>query len=276
MKLMNFKVALMCASLVLFAVACDDDDDDDDATTDTEAVDDDDAAVDSEDTEDETTEATVTITFEDATLGDEGYLTDQAYTESGYVFSNNYSSYEYDGYTYTSWDGYAISSLTDKKTVGYTNQYSVYADGGCDGSSKFAIAYYSEYSGVTTYIKREDGATFTPYSAYLCLTTYTYWSIVSGDDYATAFASGDYFNVIVTGYDADGSATGSVTIPVADYTGSELELYDEWTECSLSDLGEVSSIAITMESTDTITYDGETYYMNTPSYIAIDNLVLSE
>lgn len=264
MKFMNFKVALMCASLALFAVACDDDDDEDDVTTtDEEMLDDDDAAVDDE------TAATVTITFEAAELNESGYLNSSAYTESGYSFNNSYYA------DYDSWSGFAISNNVDQTTAGYLNQYSVYATSGAESSAKFAVAYYSE-GYFTPTITREDGATFTPYSASFCLTTYTYLSILNGDDYSTAFAEGDEYVIYVTGYDADGQQVGQVEIYGAEFTSVSNSVLDTWTEQDLSSIGEVSSLAITMTSTDTTTYDGETYYMNTPAYIAIDNLVVSE
>ena len=108
-----------------------------------------------------------TIGFEQAALGTDGFIwgKDQAteqddtdysgspiksniyygpvYTEKEAKVYTYYSDY---GHTYETWNGFVISNHTDKKTEGYTNDKSVYADGGANGSAQFAAAYYAAWT----------------------------------------------------------------------------------------------------------------------------------
>ncbi len=232
---MNKKVilaALFCCTVFGFT-ACDDDDDDD---------------------------KLVTITFESANLGEAGYINNADYTESGYTFSNNYDE------QYGSWDGFAVSNQTDMETEGYLNQFSVYGNGGANGSKQFGIIYMGFTDNPT--IARADGASFEPKSVMLSLTTYTYLSTQKGDSFAKKFGEGDYFRVTITGTAADGTKK-VLDIDVIDIDKNIA--FTSWTKVDLDELDDVVKLEFTFSSSD----NGD-WGMNTPGYIAIDNFVVEE
>ena len=209
--------------------------------------------------EDDDDEKLVTLTFESADLGETGYINNAAYTESGYTFNNNYDT------QYGSWDGFAVSSKTDKEIEGYQNQYSVYGNGGANGSKQFAVAYqgFTENPNIT-----RDGAAFQPRSAQFSLTTYTYLSTQKGDTYAKKFVAGDYYRVTVIGTLANGSKK---EIEFDAININQNVAFTSWTKVDLSDLGSVVKVEFKFSSTD----NGD-WGMNTPGYIAIDNVVIAE
>lgn len=223
--------------------------------------------------EDDDNSVNNTITFEAAELPETGFINNASYTEAGYVFSNFYDE------KYSSWNGFAVSNNVDKETAGYMNQYSVYADCGAKKSKNFAVAYYSEYNAYSDdqfpEISREDKKYFNLNSAELCLTTYTYLSIMNGDAYAKKFEHGDYYEVIFSGVTSDGdpiydSKTKEpieVVVPVVDFRDDKSVIFDKWTKVDLSVLKGVDAVRISARSSDTA-YG----FMNTPAYIAIDNL----
>lgn len=234
--------ALFCCSAPLFT-ACDDDDDDE--------------------------KAIVTITFEDADLSKLGYINNESYTESGYQFNNIYDD------TYGSWCGYAISKQTDTETEGYINQYSVYAGAGANNSANFAVGYqgatYDEnWNSTPVYptFSRIDGAEFKPQSAYFALTTYTYLSTQNGDGFAKKFVAGDYYLVDVIGVAADGTEK-HVTFDAINIDKNIS--FSTWRKVDLTALGSVVKVEISFESSD----NGD-YGINTPTYIAIDNIAVEE
>lgn len=233
---MNKKVilaALFCCTVFGFT-ACDDDDDDD--------------------------VKTVTITFESANLGETGYINNEAYVESGYTFNNNFDD------QYGSWDGFAVSNQTDMETEGYQNQYSVYGNGGANGSKQFGVIFmgFTENPNITF----NDGAAFKPVSAQFALTTYTYLSTQKGDSFAKKFGEGDFFRVTVTGIAADGTAKN---IDIDAINIDKNIAFTSWTKVDLSELGEVVKLEFIFSSSD----NGD-WGMNTPGYIAIDNFEVVE
>lgn len=235
---------LFCCTMPFFT-ACDDDDDDNEE------------------------ENVITITFENANLAEKGYINNQKYVENGYQFSNVYNE------DYDSWYGYAISNQTDKETEGWANQYSVYAGEGANKSANFAIAYLgAEYdenwvaTPVYPLFERVDGAAFKPKSAYFALTTYTYLSTRNGDDFAKKFEAGDYYRINVIGTAIDGKET-KVTFDAVNIDNNIA--LTTWKEIDLTQLGSVVKVEISFESTDS----GD-WGINTPTYIAVDNIAIVE
>lgn len=208
----------------------------------------------------------IDIEFENVDLGETGYVNNVNYVEDNLTFTNNYNA------SYGSWSGFSISSKTDMETAGYLNQYSIYGTSGVAGSSNFAVAYYSAYDETEPTFAFPDNIQHKIVSAYFSLTTYTYLAITEGNDGSgavTAFTleNNDLYTVVATGYDAADTKTGEITIKLADYTGAEALLFDQWTKVDLSALGKVNKVKFMVTSTDT----GD-WGMNTPSYFAVDNI----
>ena len=88
----------------------------------------------------------IVIDFEGVDLGETGVWNGSDLSGSFTVGSATfYCVYAHDdmyGYDYCN-GGIAVSNLTDRETPGYSNQYSVYAEGGAAGSEQFGVVYYS-------------------------------------------------------------------------------------------------------------------------------------
>lgn len=219
-----------------------------------------------------------TIDFEDVTLGSEGYFNgaDKSgelvngewikYIQSSSAeFMNTYGETEWGSY----WNGFAISSLKDTTTAGYTNQYSSMAGSGVAGSKQFAVAYDS----AVIYTQRIDPAervekTF-PLSLMITNSTYTYRTIKDGDQFTSKFAEGDWYKVIIRGYKS-ATLTGTVEYYLADFRNGKSLIVKDWRKVDLSGLGQVERLELTFDSSDK-----SAGWINTPTYACIDNLIIA-
>ncbi|MEM7576170.1 MAG: DUF4465 domain-containing protein [Planctomycetota bacterium] len=173
--------------------------------------------------------------------------------------------------------GWVAADGTDTTTPGFLNQYSAFPGSGADGSEVFAVAF-----GGSSVIDLPVG--ITPVSTQWTATTYTALSILQGDSFAKQFGGPtgddpDLFTVTLTGYDAPGGLAGGgavtgtpVTLTLADYTFVDNSLdfvVDTWETADLTPLGDARSIGLSFFSTDVGNFG-----INTPTYLAIDNLTL--
>jgi len=224
--------------------------------------------------------STITIDFEDVTLNSEGYwngsdlsgtpVLEEAWGEqitnyygffkSGIAAFNNKYTEEW-----FSWSGFACSSLKDKTTPGYMNQYSVYGNGGANGSKQFAVAYVAEEASDFQF---QDGIEKTIQSIMVNNSTYAYLALKDGGAPAKDFEASDWFKVTFTGYNAQGNKTGAKEFYLADFRNGKTYICSDWTKVELSSLGKVNKIEITLSSTD-----NTGVFMNTPAYVCLDNLV---
>lgn len=212
---------------------------------------------------------TTEVTLEDLSLETESYWngSDQSgsFESNGITFLNWYNP------EYFSWSGFSYSNITDNTTPGYMNQYSAIPGSGVDGSSVYAVHYH--YMLDTAIVNINSSVS----GMYVTNATYTYFSMKDGDAYAKKFGGTDgndpdWLLLTITGIDNDGNSTGSVEYYLADYrfeNNDQDYIVDSWEWVDLSSLGEVSKLAFSLASTD----NGD-WGMNTPSYFAIDNLIL--
>lgn len=203
----------------------------------------------------------VLIDFNDLPLPGPDYTAGAGFTSEGVAFTGG-----------VFW-GWTYSDVNDSTTGDYTNQYAAYPGEDLDGVGSYAIGYNDG-----SYINLPAG--LRPESAAVTNTTYAALTVRDGNQFSTAFggASGDepdLFTVTLTGYsaaDGGGEATGSVEVVLADYRFSDNSLdyvLDSWLGVDLTPLGDASSIGLTFFSTDV----GQ-WGINTPTYVALDNLVL--
>lgn len=172
--------------------------------------------------------------------------------------------------TWSSWGGFAASTVLDKATPGMVNQYATYAGSGANGTPVFAVGYSPAWARLS-----DTSTTKTVSSIMICNTTYAGLSMKNGDDYAKKFGgdSGDdedWFLLTITGYDENRNQTGTVEFYLADYRFSDNTqdyIVDEWTEVDLGRLGKVAQLKFSLTSSDM----GD-YGMNTPAYFCADEL----
>jgi hypothetical protein len=216
----------------------------------------------------------VTLAANSATYGGPGTLADyqpeQVTLTSGSVsFRTTITRYSPDEY----WSGFAFSNKGDTTTNTYTNDTSSFTGGGAGGTGTFAVAYWQTYN-PPPLIGLPPG--MQPVSVKLVNTTYTALTILDGDpnNFSSGkYEAGDYLSVTFTGnsaLDGTGTTTGAATFFLADFRGGNALIVDEWTDFSLAALGAARSIVIDFASSDVGPWG-----INTPTYVALDNLTLA-
>jgi Domain of unknown function (DUF4465)/PEP-CTERM motif len=174
--------------------------------------------------------------------------------------------------------GWSYSDVNNPTTAGFGNQWAASPGTGVGGSGNYVI-----------------GTTFDPNAAFFNLpvghrvnslfvtnTTYAAQSMLNGDGFAKKFGGTtgndpDFFRVTVTGFETvnvAGSTTGSVEYFLADYRFADNSLdhvVTNWRLLDLTGLGAARSIGIRFDGTD----NDPVFGLNTPAYVAIDNLSLT-
>ena len=214
------------------------------------------------------------VTFEDFGLPPQSY-DNNAGPSGQFVVDGNQFNNSYDA-TYGSWSGWAISSMTDTTTPGYTNQYSAITGSGANNSQTYAVAFTfgqnaDPFNPAGSYINLAPGAT--PLSVQVTNTTYAYLSMLNGGSFVHKFGTGDYFLLDVKGYtgaEGTGKQVGEVDFYLANFLGSNSYIINTWQTLDLSSLAGAESLQFGLSSSD----NNMLYGMNTPAYFAIDNLVL--
>ncbi len=185
------------------------------------------------------------------------------WSSGGANFNNSYTDF---GGGFYAWDGFSYSTANDTTTGGFTNQFSAFAS---SNAGAYAIAFPA--STITF------SEAITPQSIRLTNNTYAAFDMASGSFFSKKFggASGndpDWFKVTLTGRDATAAVTGAVEFYLADFRflDSALDyLVDDWTTVDLGALGTgVKTLALTFASSDVGAFG-----INTPSYVALDDLV---
>lgn len=234
---------------------------------------------------------TVTVSFESASvrsvgLGSAFWVGNTGFTTQGLGFSGQ------------SYGGFVASQSTALSGWGYfwvtgspqAAEISAYANlptgGGAGGSQTFAVA-----SDSSSTINLPAGATAQSVKA--TNTATAFYSLRDGDQFARPFGKvfdenngengawvdasvPDWFKVTFTGYTGTGrtgTVTGQVDFFLADYRFANSAadyIIQDWTQIDLSSLGAARSIGLGFTSTD-----NGTWGMNTPSYVALDDLVVA-
>jgi len=224
-----------------------------------------------------TASAEVLIDFEDLSLSPGSFYDGgpnanaDGWTSNGVTFGNQYSVDPlYGGF----WGGWAYSNVTDNVTPGFGNQYSAIAGGGAGGSGIYAVGYSTSQ----TFFNLPTGMKVQ--SALLTNTTYAALDILEGSEYSKQFTTGDRFSVVFTGYrglSKGGAITGEVTFDLADFTSFNPDndnrndfVISDWTSVDFTALGRAKSVGISFLSTDMGAFG-----INTPVYVAIDNLTIT-
>lgn len=209
-------------------------------------------------------EKSTIIDFEDVVLPEAGYIdastAHPAHEIESVLFLASYNE------TYGTSAGTTISSLTDTTTPGYTNAYSTYPGSGQGESSQFAIL--NPFGLTEPIIDFQDPVKIK--SVYAANTTYAALSMRDGDQFAKQFTTEDedYFIVTFEGLDENGESTGTVDFYLADFrAGTNTGILNSWAKVDLSSLGTIVQLDIQFTSSDVGAYG-----INTPMYVAIDNL----
>ena len=209
------------------------------------------------------------VTFDDLPLtGADSYYngSDESggFSDQGVHFNNAYDA------KYDSWSGFAYSNVDDTTTPGRENEYAAFSGTDRSGAGNYAIGYYSAFD-PQTFITLPSETMVGGF--YAVNTTYAALAIRDGDDIATAFEEGDWFKLLVEGFDANDASQGVVEYYLADYrseNAGDHYILDEWSWVDLASLGaSVNRLAFTMNSSDV----GD-WGVNTPTYFAMDDFTV--
>lgn len=226
------------------------------------------------------------ITFEDAletslasspygdNLYDESFVP-YVHTESGLSFGYAFSTFEYEGYVYSSWNGIVPSRWNDMETQGFLNQCSVYfkdpqtGQGGHSKSATFGLVFLGTDCEI---FFKDPEKEMIFLSLFVTNSSYTALSMTHGDLFAKSFShkDQDWLKVTFTGHGKDGLKKGSVDFYLADFrTSTSRGIVNLWEKVDLSSLGPIHKLTFSMESSDTGAYG-----MNTPAYFCMDNIIV--
>ena len=208
----------------------------------------------------------VTIDFDELTLPSQGYLHQQAYQKDALPlrFGHSYTP------DWDSWTGFVVSCQGDTQTPGYVNQYSVIAGTAASGDN-FAVFFRDSSYPENNELSFSDASEHRFKSISFCNATYSYLSMKHGDAFSKKFVDGDYFKLIITGYDAEGLETATKEVYLADFREGKQYLPNTWNTIDLTSLGEVNKLAFDFASSDMGIWG-----MNTPAYVCLDNIIFEE
>ena len=224
----------------------------------------------------------IVIGFEELSLapssfynGNSGVGTNtNGWSSGGVHFGNSYDS-GFGGF----WNGFSYSNVINTTTPGFTNQYAAFSPGspgaGASGSNNYAVAY----SGSRAFFNLPTNTLLS--SVALNNTTYAALSMQTGDSFAKKFGgpSGndpDFFRVSLNGFDGLnglGNSVGAVTVDLADFTfanNSQDYILSSWLNVDLSSIANARSVSLSWSSSDVGAFG-----INTPTYVALDNLTLT-
>jgi len=176
--------------------------------------------------------------------------------------------------TYKYWSGgFALSTMRNDSTPGFTNLYSSIAAGAYDGTT-----YVIGQNNADFFSRFVDGIPVIK-SIQLCNSTYAYLSMKNGDAFAKKFGGDtgddpDFFKVRIYGiYSHDGyiDSTKYMDFYLADFRfddNAKDYIISDWTEVNIEEaLGEPMGLSFELSSSD-----NGTYGMNTPAFFAMDNI----
>lgn len=189
------------------------------------------------------------------------------FSEGIVTLPNNFNA------NYNSFNGFALSTMTDTTTPGFLNQYSAISGTGSNGTNTYAIGFLSANNSMflnePTTIKSLD----------INNTTYAALSMEQGDAFSKKFGGDtgddpDYFLLTIHFFNNDVATEDSIEFYLADYRFEDNTMdyiVNEWTTIDLSEIENLyDEIRFTLTSTD-----NGAFGMNTPNYIALDNVVTS-
>ena len=224
----------------------------------------------------------VTVEFEELPLAPESFY-------NGSDFNGDFSSQET---TFNNlftdfgggccWSGWAYSNTTNTTSPDVSNQYSAVAGSGANGSLKYGVAFDGLGGGGGIQPLITLPTDFEPVSIQVTNTTFAALSMAQGDAFAKKFGGPtgndpDWFRLHVDGRNDNGvlvDSTEEISIILADFRFSDNSqdfILNDWAELNLTPLQNlgVTTLAFRFSSSDVGNFG-----INTPLYVAIDDLVL--
>ncbi len=200
------------------------------------------------------------------------------YSGSGSIGNFAFTS-SYGGYA---WEGFKASKASDTSDKTYANDCCSALGGGAGGSEKYAVFYgmcNTSYSTNTAEFYFAEAVNLV--SIDLSNTAYSQNSILNGDGFAAAFGSVEgevFFDLKLRGIDAEGNYSDYLTVSLGakDADGTVTTLGNGgWETVSLDSLnmdGGLLGLEFSIAGSPNIGSNG---WLNTPTYVALDNVAYS-
>ena len=211
--------------------------------------------------------------------GFEGQDISSTFSSGVVTFSNTFNT------TWNSWSGFGVSQRNlDAWSSGagfqeFSNHNdTVSASGaGVFGSQTWAVAFGTAFDGTFLAVMEADNG-YEFESLYVNNTQTTNHLLINGNAFTDGFGSRSQDeSFAVRFYDLSPGASGEqyVERSLASYhaASQELQIVDEWTRVDLRSLGGATRIGVDFVGTDVTTFNGQSF-LNTPAYVAIDNISL--
>lgn len=229
-------------------------------------------------------------TFENLTLTPESYWrgdttqTSDAYSyiqsaffSGSFQFPNSYNP------SFDSWAFFAYSNETSTVSDGaIAQQYRSAVGHGVDHSDNYLVAYVDKYMGPAkiTLTNKVDGDTIP--GVYISNSAWVKYAVLQGDNMSEEadgsigkpFTTGDSLVLVLSVLSTDNTVVGTKEIMLADYRDADTTKHyvlDTWQWVDLSDLGNVKTLKLSIQSSKHNTVYGS-QAMSTPAYVCIDNL----
>lgn len=219
-------------------------------------------------------QAQQTADFEDFGIGVDSFLNGSdgsgGFQTGDLRLLNSYNA------AWASWSGWAISSMRDTTTAGFTNQYSAITASGRNGSTAYATAYTGSGGSMMTLTGAAAGQVVA--GLYVTNATYAYLSMRDGDAFAKKFGGitgndPDFLRLTIKKYYNGALGSDSVVVYLADFRNADNTqdyILKDWTYVDLTPLGNVDSLAFSLSSSDVGAFG-----MNTPAYFCVDDVELA-
>lgn len=190
---------------------------------------------------------------------------------------NFYFDSSYGGY---SWNGFKASRATVNTPKNYTNDCCSVMGGGSGGSSQYAVlyAFTTDFNYTTNYSFLFDNEVVVE-SIDITNTAYAWNSLSQGDGFAKSIytVSGEaYFSLFIRGIKSDGYTDYlEITLASKNSTG-DVFILDSWDTFSLTAINDIEGgiygLDMYLGSSQNL---AGSYGINTPTYVAFDNIVYS-
>lgn len=174
------------------------------------------------------------------------------------------------------WSGFAASTMTDSVSPVFSNQYSSASGKGYNGSSHYAVGYFSAFAPPPVIVFTGPDAGKQVSGFYINNNTYAFFDMKNGSAFSKKFGGtsrndSDYFILTCHGYKNGVEKNTKPKFNLADFTSPDTAqdyIVKSWQWFDISSLGNVDSITFSFVSSDT----GQ-FGINTPTYFCIDQIL---
>ena len=183
------------------------------------------------------------------------FINDRPLADGPAFFGNTFTDW---GGGFTSWAGFAFSTVSNTTDGSFGNQYAAAAP----HSNAYAVAYDDPWNPPPVIA---FDIPIHPRSVQINNTTYAALTIRNGSGFSRPFTDGDYFVLTLTARDLENRTVATTNHYLADFRDGKSFIQTNWTTLDLSWMPpSVATLAGTLETTDMGAFGA-----NTPMYFAL-------